>query len=154
MCIKVKVKSSRIINVAAFDIMLNQTVKLLLGELSVQINEGCRANKWEKRMSTPWDSVFVLPSFWSNYEKEFKTGPGTFPASKAQFIHIMLARRPAQGKGLLIGPHYSSHAVLRVISVQLFHYHVTDTVSQRECFDLTSEWFPQAIAHFCRKTHL
>lgn len=43
MCLKVKVKSSRIINVAVFDIMLNQTLKLLLGELSVQINLGCRA---------------------------------------------------------------------------------------------------------------
>lgn len=149
MCIKVKVKSSRVINVAAFYVMLHQTVKLLLGELSVQINVGCRANKWKK--GCPHSATVSLSFRLSDQTmKRVETRAWYLPASKAQFIHIMLA----QGKGLLIGPHYSSHAVLRVISVQLFHYHVTDTVSQRECFDLTSEWFPQAIAHFYRKTHL
>lgn len=44
---------------------------------------------------TPWDSLFVLLSLWSNYKKSWKQSPApssNFPAPKEQFIHI--ARPP------------------------------------------------------------
>lgn len=72
-------------------------------------------------------------------QKELETEPSTFsnfPAPKEQFIHIVRPPTLRQGKGLLIGPLYSPHAVLAVISVPLFHYHVTNTINQRERLDL------------------
>lgn len=87
----------------------------------------------------PWDSIFVLLSLLSNYKKSWKQSPApfsNFPTPKEQFIHIVRPPMLTQGKGLLIGPLYSPLAVLTVISVPLFHYHVTNTVSQRERLDL------------------
>lgn len=139
-CAHLKVKSCRIIHAATFDIMLNAKTAPGRITVSVQINLGRQANKWKKDVH-PYGvhpgTASLCFCLYDPTTKSWKQSPtpfSNFPAPKDQFIHIIRPPTLTQGKGLLIGPLYSPHAVL--ILVPLFHYHVTNTVSQRERLDL------------------
>lgn len=97
--------------------MLKRTLKLPLWGLSVQINLGCRANKWEKEVCAPWDGVFLFLSLWLKDKKseKQKLAPfSNFLVPKGQFAHIILALTLMQGKRFVnwttLFPTWCSHS--------------------------------------------
>lgn len=128
---KVKVKSSRIINVTAFLYNVKSNPGTApSGGSAVQFNLGCRASKWKKqdpclRTLGQCLRTFHLLFIWTTQQVDKEPGTLYQSAPKGQSIQTIQPITQIQGKGLQNGPQDSQVSFAKWKGFQLLYFFIT-----------------------------